>query len=75
MAGWARSCEEACLGPSKTSHLFEPLLARHAPLQVGWEGVSHIEGGVASHKDFSAIIKAAQVGVGWAGVGWVRVGG
>ena len=30
--------------------------------EVGWAGVGHVHGGAGQKKDFSAIIKAAQVG-------------
>ena len=30
--------------------------------EVGWSGVGHIEGSPGQRKDYSAVIKAAQVG-------------
>ena len=36
--------------------------------QVGWDGVRHVDGGVAEQKDFSEIIKAALVRTGFGAV-------
>ncbi len=38
--------------------------------EVGWSGVSHVEGKIGQTKDYSAVINKALVSWGLGGCGW-----